>query len=356
MRPLGVSRPRRIAESEYPRDDGTRWRKPRTRPPPSVASANRASGVGMQVVHRHREAAVGGAGEPLARDGVDVRPLATATAHRERRPERRSRRARAGPPTGAPCGCRDPRARTGGIEHRLVAASKRAQPAGAVEVEPAAGCVQDDESPAALAAHGAEVVYEAGYRRPRRRSDRPPRARSRPRPGRRGRRSRPGEHVPAVAPKREEREAVVAVGGDESPGAGVIRVRLAARLTMRAQPLVQGPEGAGGEHELEPEVGDPVQVLIGRRADDGPCGERDGEAGKQRPQAGRIAGDVEPAAQAKERDEERDAPRGFLDVESCSEVGQGSECDDGERGHPCPVLAPGERRQRATRARRRRRT
>ena len=130
--------------------------------------------------------------------------------------------------------------------------------------------------------------------------------------------------------------------GDERAGALVIRVSLAARLPVRPQPLVERPERAGGEHELEAEVGDPVQVLVGGGADDRPRGERNGEAGDQRPQARRVAGDVEPPAQAKERHEEGDAPDGLLDVEPAGEVAQGGERDDGERGHPRAVLAPGE--------------
>ena len=130
--------------------------------------------------------------------------------------------------------------------------------------------------------------------------------------------------------------------GHQGASAFVIRVGLNARLTMRAKPLMERPECAGGEHELEAQVRDPVQVLVGGGADDGPRGQGDGEAGDQRPQARGIAGDVEPPAQAKEPHEERDASSGLLDVEPAGQVGQCGECDDGERGHPRASLAPGE--------------
>ena len=170
----------------------------------------------MQVVHRHREAAVGGAGEPLARDGVDVRPLGLRQLIGSGDPKGEAGALEPGDRLAHLADAATLEREPGGIEHRLVAASKRAQPAGAVEVEPAAGCVQDDESPAALAADGAEVVYEAGY--VVRGADgiaRHERAAGHDAVGQEGVPG-PREHVPAVAAEREEREAVVSVIGDES--------------------------------------------------------------------------------------------------------------------------------------------
>ena len=84
--------------------------------------------VGMQVVHRHREAAVGGAGEPLARDGVDVRPLGLRQLIGSGDPKGEAGALEPGDRLAHLADAATLEREPGGIEHRLVAASKRAQP------------------------------------------------------------------------------------------------------------------------------------------------------------------------------------------------------------------------------------
>ena len=87
----------------------------------------------------------------------------------------------------------------------------------------------------------------------------------------------------------------MAVGSHERPRPGVVLGRLRVRLAVGAKPDVEHPERAGGEHDLEPEVGDPVQMLAGLGAHHRPCRQRHRQPSDERPQAGRIPGRVEPS-------------------------------------------------------------
>ena len=150
----------------------------------------------------------------------------------------------------------------------------------------------------------------------------------------------PREAVAAVGAQREERQAVAAVVGDEAVGAGAVGVGRADRLAVRAQPVVERPERSADHQHREAGVGDPVRVLAAEERERRPHRPRGGHAGKERAHAGRVAGHVEPPAQADERREQRDAADRLLDVEaSVGDVRDGGERHERDRKQPCPALA-----------------
>ena len=150
---------------------------------------------------------------------------------------------------------------------------------------------------------------------------------------------RPGRA--ALAAQREEGEAVAAVGLDERAGNALLAHRLCDHLPERTQPEVER-----GEAEHDPgrgqQVGDavgqlrPAQLLGDRHRGDG-C--KRGAEREQRPHRRGIAGHVEAAPVADERDEQRQRDRRLLDVEALREMRRGRRDDDGYRQLPRAAAA-----------------
>ena len=226
----------------------------------------------------------------------------------------------------------------------LVADRDRPHPPAAIQVEPLLRAVQHDHPPAALAAQAAEVLDQPGISS--RRADRVA-----------GHEGAPGDHavgqegvagareaVAAVGAQREERQAVAAVPIDEPAGAGAVGVRRAARLAVRAQPVVQRPERAAREQHREAGVRDPVRVRAADQGDRRPCeagrGHAAGPAGarwwdrRRRRSARRSPTSAASSARLPDR---------LLDVEpAAGHVGRGRERHERDREDPRPALAPRE--------------
>ena len=321
--PFGASGRRRIVLSDQPppAGDGARWRKPPTRPSASSASAStRARDV--EVVDRHREAALGLVAAPRRRDGRElVLELGRDVV--------------GGDDAERVAGLLEPRDRLAHLadraalerellrpQHGLLPDRDRLEAERAIALEVRVGCADDREPPAAGADEppqlGEEVVdlrlvADGIAADERRAGDDAVREEG----AARGR-----EEIALVAAQREEGEAVAAVRLDERPrdpplahasarrpGRTVAaRSRARAKPQARPRPRARRRRGAGGRRRVartRREGGDPDE----RRAET-----------EQRPDARGVAGHVEAAPPADERDEQEQRDRRLLDVESLREV------------------------------------